>query len=247
MTTARLAEIRRHPIKGVGWEALEAIDLAPGAALPRDRLWAIAHGASAFDPDAPAWLPRKNFLVVALSPRLAQARARWDGARLSLTHPELDPLTADPETEGHRVADWAGALASDVQPAPYRLVRAPGAMTDMPDPWVSIGNLATLRALSQRMGIALHPGRFRANLWLDGLAPGEERGWVGGEIAIGPARLRVVEEIGRCRATEANPESGRRDADVPRALPRAEGEAVFAVYAETLSGGRLAIGDAVSA
>ena len=245
--SGRLAEIRRHPIKGVGWEALDAIDLAPGAWPPDDRLWAITHGASAFDPDAPVWVPRKNFLVVALSPRLAQVRARWDGARLSLAHPDLEPLAADPETEGQRIADWAGALASEVQPGPYRLVRAPGAMTDMPDPWVSIGNLSTLRALSQRMGAALDPGRFRANLWLDGLAPCEEREWVGREIAIGPARLRVVEEIGRCRATEANPETGRRDADVPRALPRVEREAVFAVYAETLAGGRLSLGDPVSA
>jgi uncharacterized protein YcbX len=245
--TARLAAIRRHPVKSVGWEALEAVELTAGAPLPLDRLWAVAHGRSKFDPEAPRWVECHSFLRVAQSPRLAQVRAAWEGDRLRLDHPEADALTADPETDGAALAAWAGALASDLQPGPYSLARADQALTDAEEPWISVASLASLRALEQRIGAALDPNRFRANLWLDGLAPWEERGWIGREIAIGPVRLRITEAIERCAATEANPETGRRDAPVVRTLNAACGAPEFAVYAEVLEDGRIALDDEVRA
>jgi uncharacterized protein YcbX len=241
-----LAAIRRHPVKSVGWEALESVALAAGAALPLDRRWAVAHGRSRFDAAAPAWVEPNQFLRVTHSPRLAQVRAAWADDRLTLTHPDAPALTVDPETEGDALAAWAGALASEMQPGPYRIARADMALTDADEPWVAIGSLASLRALGQRMGRELDPNRFRANLWLEGLAPWEERGWVDREIAIGAARLRVTEIIVRCAATEASPDDGTRDAPVVAGLRDACGAPEFAVYAEVLEGGAIALGDAVS-
>jgi uncharacterized protein YcbX len=115
----------------------------------------------------------------------------------------------------------------------------------VPDPWVAIGNLASNRALGQRLGQALSIHRWRANLWLDGLAPGEEVDCVGREIAIGPVRLRVEERITRCRATAANPETGRPDADTLGALEGGYGHQDFGVYARVLTPGTVRIGDPV--
>lgn len=244
--TPRLAAIRRHPVKSVGWEGLDAAELRPHAALEGDRVWAVAHGRTGFDFDRPAWASCDNFLRVTFSPRLAQARARRDGAMLSLTHPDSAPLTVDPEADPQALADWAGALASHLQPGPYRLASAPDeAMTDADEPWISVASLASLRALSERMGVTLDPTRFRANLWLDGLAPWTEREWIGREIRVGAARLQVTEAITRCAATEANPATGVRDAPVVAQLRTVCGAPEFAVYAEVLEGGRVAPGDAV--
>jgi len=246
--TATLAAIWRHPVKSLGHEALDRATLTAGAALPMDRAWALAHGRSAFDPAAPAWVPCANFLRVTHARRLAQVSAAWDGARLRLTHPDGDPLTADPETaEGAAaVAAWAAQWAEGGRPGPYRLVRAPQPMTDAPAPWISIHALASLRALEQRLGRPLDPRRFRGNLWLEGLAPWEELGWQGREIAVGPVRLRVTETIGRCAATEADPATGARDAPVLRALREATGDTRFGVYAEVLTDGAVAVGDAAA-
>lgn len=242
----RVVEIRRHPVKSVGWEALERVTLTPGAALPGDRAWAVAHGASRFPFDAPAWSDCEDFLRVANAPRLAQVRAAWNGARLALSHPEAPPLEADPETpEGAQaIADWAGALAGAVA-GPFRLARAPQALTDTDYPTVSIKSLASLRALSQRMGADLDPGRFRGNLWIDDLPAWEEAEWPGRSLRVGEALLRVTERVGRCAATEASPASGRRDAPVRRALHDAQGEAEFGVYAEVIEGGVVRAGDAL--
>lgn len=245
--TPSLAAIQRHPVKSLGHEALERAALAAGQALPMDRVWALAHAASAFDPAAPAWVPCKNFLRVTHARRLAQVSAAWDGARLTLSHPDGAPMTADPETAdgADAITAWAAQWAEGGRPGPYRLVRAPQPMTDAPEPWVSIHSLASLRALGQRLGVDLDPRRFRGNLWLDGLAPWEEMDWEGREVSIGPVRLRVTETIGRCAATEANPVTGARDAAVLEALREATGDTRFGVYAAVLSDGEVAVGDPV--
>jgi uncharacterized protein YcbX len=53
----------------------------------------------------------------------------------------------------------------------------------------------------------------------------------------------VVEPIGRCRATEANPETGRRDAPTLAALEDGWGHTRFGVYAMVRKGGLVAVGD----
>jgi hypothetical protein len=52
-----------------------------------------------------------------------------------------------------------------------------------------------------------------------------------------------VEPIGRCRATEANPDTGRRDANTLAALEDGWGHTQFGVYAMVRKGGRVAVGD----
>lgn len=245
--TAALAHIWRHPVKSLGHEALGRVGLTPGVALPGDRVWALAHATSAFDPKAPAWVAPRNFLRVTHAPRLAQIGAAWDGATLTLTHPDAAPLTADPETAtgAAAIAVWAYALSEGGRPGPYRLVRAPQAMTDSDFPSVAVLSLASLRALSQRVGQTLDPRRFRGNLWVEGLAAWEEAGWAGREIAVGPARLRIREQTWRCVATEASPATGRRDAAVLDALRIATGDTAFGVYAEVIGAGEVAVGDVV--
>jgi len=246
--SGRLVHIWRHPVKSLGREALERVALTAGEALPLDRRWALAHGNSAFDPGAPSWVECGNFLRVTHAHRLAQVEAKWDGASLTLSHPDAAPLSAEPDTaEGAQaIADWATALSEGGRPGPYRLVRGPRAMTDSDFPSVAILGMASLRALGQVMALEVDPRRFRGNLWIDGLAPWEEFDWVGREIRIGGARLKVIEPIGRCAATEANPITGRRDAPVVRALRAATGETNFGVYATVIEGGEVALGDAAA-
>jgi hypothetical protein len=51
------------------------------------------------------------------------------------------------------------------------------------------------------------------NLWIDGLAPWEEFDLDRPEIMIGDVPPGVRERTERCKATTANPDTGKRDAD----------------------------------
>ncbi|MEM8823455.1 MAG: MOSC domain-containing protein [Pseudomonadota bacterium] len=240
--TPSLAALYRHPIKGIGRERLDAVDLVAGVPMPGDRAWALLHDAA---PQIDGWQPRRNFLVVASGPDLTRVEAEGTDP-ITLRHPTRPDLTFDPATEGARLADWVRPIWPADRPTPTRLVAAPPeGMADNGAAQVSILNLASLRALSQKLGRPLEIERFRGNLIVDGLPPWGEFDWIGRDIRIGAVTLSVADRIERCRATEASPATGTRDANTLRALEDGWGHRDFGVYATVKTSGHLAVGDEV--
>ena len=243
--TATLARIVRYPVKGIGREELAEVTLAADAPLPGDRAWALLHEGAA---DTDDWQPRRNFLVVASGPKLAQVTAETGGdSRITLRHPDRPELTFDPETEGTQLVDWAAPLWPDQHSRPKRLVKAPPqGMADNGEAQVALLNLASLRGLSDQLGQTLDIARFRGNLMLDGLDPWEEFEWIGRTLRLGDVTLDVTDRIERCRATEANPATGERDANTLTALEQGWGHRDFGVYATVTAPGRIATGMTVA-
>jgi hypothetical protein len=250
--TWTLDQIWRYPIKGIGAERLRAVDLAPGLPLPLDRAWAVLEeGGDASE----GWRSCRNFLRGAKGPSLMAVSCRVDGPPgaevVYLSHPDRPDLTLMPRSDAAALLDWVAPIYPDNRRPPVALVDAPPeGMSDAPFASVSILNAASLRALSQRLGLPkdqpLDPRRFRGNLWLEGLVPWEEFDLVGKTLAIGDARLEVIEPITRCRATEANPETGRRDAETLRGLREGWNHQDFGVYAMVRQGGRIKAGEEVT-
>lgn len=243
--TAELKAIWRFPIKGIGAERLERVDLAANAPLPGDRAWALLHDNA---PDTDEWQPRRNYLVVASGPQLAAIKAvTGKDGRITLTHPDRPPLTIAPETDGEALKQWVQPIWPAERPQPQRLAKAPPqGMADNGQAQVSLLSLSSLRALSQKLNHPLTPERFRGNLVVDGLAPWEEFDLIGKTIRIGNATLHVTDRIERCRATEANTETGKRDCNPLRALEDGWNHRDFGVYATVTQGGQIATGDQVT-
>jgi len=244
--TWSLAQIWRHPIKGIGAERLDHVGLHVDRPLPGDRAWAVLEeGGEA----AHGWRPCRNFLRGAKGPSLMAVTARTAEDEIHLSHPDRPDLTITPGTQeaAQALFAWLKPIYPADRRGPAALVKSPPeGMSDAPFASVSVLNLASLRALSQKLGQDLDPRRFRGNLWLDGLAPWEEFDLVGKRLKIGTAELEVIEPIGRCRATEASPDTGRRDAATLTALQDGWGHTQFGVYAMVRRAGRVATGDAVT-
>ena len=119
-------------------------------------------------------------------------------------------------------------------------------MTDTDYPSISVNSTSSLSDLSKRMGISLHPRRFRGNIWIDGLEPWIELDWIGKTIDVGGAKLEIVEAIKRCNATKTNEKTGIRDADTLSALQENFGHKDFGVYCKVVSSGSITVGDTVS-
>ena len=240
----RLTQIFRHPVKGIGSEALRAAMLSPEGAMAGDRAWALLSSAA---PDTEAWQPRRNFLQVASGPGLARVTAATQGDKIRLSHPDRPDLTLDPDAPEQALAPWVEGIWPKERPAPGRLVRAEGhGMTDMPEPYVSVGNMSSLRALSERAGRTLDPRRFRINLWIEGLAPWEEFDLLGETFTIGAVPLTAAERIGRCRAPEADPATGLRNVNVCRVLEDGWGHTDFGIYVRVAEAGEVRVDDVVT-
>ena len=245
---ARVTHLWRHPIKAHGVEAVRETRLAPSETMPWDRIWAIAHDSARITPGATGWMPCVNFARGARTPDLMAIRARVDEAAgtVTLTHPRRPGITVNPDLpeDAERLVAWAGGLAEEGRVKPAFVVRPSRGMTDSALPSIAILNQASRAALSERAGQPLAMERFRGNVWLEGLGPWEDFDLVGREIRLGEAVLLIREPITRCRATAANPDTGRIDVDTLGLLESGWGHRDFGVYGEVVSGGRVAVGDA---
>ncbi len=237
-----------HPIKGIGRMALDAVKLEIGKTMLHDRVWAVAHEASKFDADAPAWTPCNNFIRGAKAPELqAIAISQYvAGSDMVLTHPDHPPFRFNPENEAEHAGfiDWLAQFVPENRAQPKALVAAPDrGMTDSPFPSISILNLASLAELSAKAGMPMDPARFRGNIWLDGVDAWEEFDWIGKTLRIGEARVMIKERIERCMATTVDPLSGVQNVDTLKLLEAGWGHTDFGVYGEVVQDGMVDLYD----
>ena len=247
------AAIFRHPIKGFTPEALSTVQLAPGEGFPHDRLYAVEHGPSGFDPAAPAFVSKSKFTVLAHIARVAAARTRYDEATATLhaTAPGAPEFLGSlAENAGREAfAAWLTDLLGEDVHGELRVIEAPGAwrFTDHPLGQVSLINLASVRDLGQKMGVELDPLRFRANVYVEGWPAWAENEWTGRRLMLGWAQAEVYKPIVRCAATHVDPTTAERDLDVTKALFDNYGHMNCGVYVRVTSAGALSLGDAVTA
>lgn len=244
--TGTVTSLWRHPIKSHGREALDRVTLTAGQTMPGDRVWAVAHEKSRAD--GSQWAPCVNFSRVSKAPGLMAITAQLQDAtgQVTLSHPDRDDLTFDPDQDAAAFLDWVAPLMPQNRAASARIIRVPGrGMTDSDFPSVTLCSMASHRAVEQRIGHDLSIHRWRGNIWFDGLPLWSEFDWIDREVQIGQAVMRVRERTDRCLATTANPETGQRDADTLGALDH-WGHQDFSVRAEVIRGGDIAPGDTVS-
>ena len=254
---AAIDAIYRYPVKGLSAERLERIALSVGKCLPHDRRFAIALGTTQFDPAQPGWLAKTYFIMLMRDETLARLTTRFDAhsGMLTVADAERTLLRASlTEEDGRRdIARFFDDFLGELVPRPLRVVEAAGhAFADArpkpnatTDKYVSLINLASIRDLEGKIGVAVDPIRFRANVYFDGLPAWSEQDWVQLErhITVGGARLRVIAPITRCAATEVNPQTAERDIAMVAELMRHYGHNLMGIYAEVVAAGEIAVGD----
>jgi uncharacterized protein YcbX len=184
-------------------------------------------------------------MIGARTPKLAGLWASLDDANgiITLRHQDLGTLSFKPDTEEAAFLDWIAPLCPEDRARPKAIVKAEGrGMTDTDFPSVSIMNIASHNAVTERLGTALEQERWRGNIWLSGLPAWDEFGWIDKTLRLGEAEFKVRERIVRCMHTTANPVTGERDQDTLGALEAGWGHKDFGVCAEVIKGGKIALG-----
>jgi MOSC domain-containing protein len=246
---ARIDAIYRYPVKGLSPQALPRTRLSVGATLAADRLYAIENGPSGYDPAAPAYFPKQRFLMLMRNERLAGLRTDFDAANhtLSIQWEGREAARGDLRSKDGRLAIEAffrRFMPEELRGPPKVLFGEGHSFSDVAMKVVSIINLASVAAVEKAAGAAVHPLRFRGNIYVAGWPAWHEFDLLGAEIAVGEnARLKVVKRIQRCAATEVDPETGIRDLPIPRTLRDNFGHADCGAYAEVVAAGDIAVGD----
>ncbi len=201
--------------------------------------------------------------------RLVGVQARYDNAArtLELRFPNGDVVEAEVQTDcevetaiyhGALTADavvgpWADALAEWIG-RPVQLVRPHSrTATDRGEQGgVTLVSTAALDALAVEAGCEGVDGRrFRMLFGVDGIPAHAEDAWVGGDVRVGEALVKLHGNVGRCVVTTLDPDTGERDLDTLRTLTRYRGEVEtterlpFGVWGQVLEPGTVRLGDTV--
>ncbi len=250
---ARVTALSVTAVKGMRLQTTDAITLTRQGARGDRRLFMIdARSRMVNGKQLPA--------LMQLSSQLDEQRGELtisfpDGRRLSAVIEPGEPVGARAYGdiwEGTLVdGPWNQAL-SEHAGQPLRLVASACATDRGEQGAVSLISRASLARLAQEAGAErVDARRFRMTIEFDGVAAHAEDQWIGRELAVGGARLRVEGHIGRCLVTSRDPESGEitlPTLDLLRAY-RAELQTTeplaFGIHASVLRAGEVRVGDSL--
>lgn len=206
---------------------------------------------------------RARVLRTVQHPSLLSVVARVEDDALSLTLPSGEVVSAAPGRTGETLACdyWGRTVDLDLLDGPHaaalgdllgrdgrdlRLVAAPrgGVVFGAP---ITVVTTASLRACAEAVGRPVDPARFRATLVVEADEPWVEDTWLGREVTVGQARLRIGGPVPRCAVVDHHPETGAKDLRLLKALVQHRptnraGEPMFGVYAECVRPGAVVVG-----
>ena len=220
---ASVVEVWRYPVKSMAGERLDSCAVTE-AGLEGDRRWAFVDGS-----------PNRAGKLLTIR---QDERLMTYSARLANDHVEV-------VASGGEVRDLDDRLVSQLAAEisrPLTLRDVKGANFD--DSPVLVVNLATVAAFGVQAGMHVDHRRFRANLYVDGLAPEEEIAWVGRSLQAGDAELEVVSRCERCVVITRDPDTTTTTPELLRLLTETA-ETCMGVYCRVTRPGRVATGDSV--
>ena len=237
------------PVKGLRLMPAEELEFTPTGAAG-DRTFVIVD-------------EHHKLVETSRAPRLLQVAPSFADGRLTLRFPGDEIVSEVPgcgeratvafydgrRATGHLVdGALSDALSSHLDRRVSLLALDP-AQRGADDRPVTLMSTASLEALGDHLdGGTPDPRRFRMTITIDGTDPWEEHGWAGGEIQVGEVALRVIDPVPRCVVTTRDPEKGKADLPITRALAELRGkdDVTFGVWCEVSRPGVVRLGDPVS-
>jgi uncharacterized protein YcbX len=250
----RLAWIAVAPVKSMALTFLDHALLTTDG-IPGDRTFAlIDESGRLVNGKRAGALATIRVAHDALEGRLSMT---WPNGDVVTDHVELDPpldaiFFGEARSARPVRGPWSEALSA-WSGHPLRLVHMrPGEGPDR-GPTATLVSTAALAELARVGGdeTPLDRRRFRMSFGVDGIPAYAEDGWIGREVRVGEALIRVAGNVGRCAVTTQDPDTGRPSWDTLHALQHSRGHLPsseplpFGVWAEILVGGPIRVGDPI--
>jgi uncharacterized protein YcbX len=221
-----IAEIRRYPVKSMGGESIDSVDLDPRG-LVGDRWFSVV------DQDGKL-ASGKNSQRFRRYDAIFDYRAAMADDEAQVVGPSGSWRTGDAEL---------GRVLSEHLGAEVRVQRETG--TPFQDAGqVSLVGTASLDWCREHLGVDGDRRRIRPNLVVSTTEPFVEEGWGGATIRVGGVELTVVERIERCRMVDIAQEGLAEQPGWLKALGR-ERDLSLGIYADVATAGSVTLGDPV--
>ena len=229
-TIGRIVRMWRYPVKSMGAEQLDNVDVSWNG-LSGDRRWAFVRDDAGLS-DFPWMTIRQRHDMSHYLPSFDDP-SRPNKSPTSVRTPSGETLDITDEK-----------LGSELYPQGVHLIRqARGNFDSFP---LSLITTQTLGSLGKTVGTELDALRFRPNFVIkaNDNAPFQEDAWVGSILRIGNLRIRVDQRDSRCLVVTIDPETTERNHEILRTIAK-QRQGCLGVYGSTVEPGLVAVGDDV--
>ena len=223
-----VAAIRRYPVKSMGGESLDLVEL-DARGLVGDRRYAVVDGDGKLSSGKDSRRFRRRdqvFSYAAGTSADGWVEVRRNGSTWVAGDENLD-------------AELSRAFGDPVR------VLAEAEVPYFDDGPVSLVGTASLEWCRRELGVDADPRRTRTNLVLETTQPFEEETWAGRRLRIGSVELSVDRRLERCRMVDLAQDGVTTTTPMLKALG-ASRDVCLAMLTDVAAPGHLKVGDVVT-
>ena len=251
-----IKSIHYCPVKSLSFQNINSCTIKKNHGMPNDRIFAFTRGidferASVLENNAKE---RKlnNFLTLKNSPVLNKYNFIYENEKLTLVNnnDKLITISANNPDEKSLLVNKLSELENSLIKPFFLLknIKFPFYDTSHSNNVfnsISLINLNSIKDFAQKTNFKIELQRFRANFYVEGIKPWEERNWIGKVIEINNVSFKVEKNIPRCVAINLKPKTDDGSLNLLKSLKTNYNHFDMGIYLTALSDGNIEVGNKI--
>ena len=214
------------PVKSISFEESESLNVLTDRGIESDRIFAFVQNLDSNSIknliEDPKSRKLNNFLTLKNSPELNQYNFTYIKDKLILKKKDEIIITINPFSKNEKklLCDKINQIILKDKKLDLLMDEKNPFFDTMPNNSISLINKKSISDFSNKISTNIEFERFRANIYIDGIAAWKERDWVGKTININNINFFVSDEISRCSATNLKPSTDIVTINLPNQLKK---------------------------
>ena len=214
------------PVKSISFEESESLNVLTDRGIESDRIFAFVQNLDSNSIknliEDPKSRKLNNFLTLKNSPELNQYNFIYAKNKLILKKKDEIIITINPFSKNEKklLCDKINQIILKDKKLDLLMDEKNPFFDTMPNNSISLINKKSISDFSNKISTNIEIERFRANIYIDGIAAWEERDWIGKTININNINFFVSDEISRCSATNLKPSTDIVTINLPNQLKK---------------------------
>ena len=214
------------PVKSISFEESESLNVLTDRGIESDRIFAFVQNLDSNSIknliEDPKSRKLNNFLTLKNSPELNQYNFTYVKDKLILKKKDEIIISINPFSKNEKklLCDKINQIILKDKKLDLLMDEKNPFFDTMPNNSISLINKKSISDFSNKISTNIEIERFRANIYIDGIAAWEERDWVGKTININNIKFFVSDEISRCSATNLKPSTDIVTINLPNQLKK---------------------------
>jgi len=214
------------PVKSISFSEADSLNVLKDKGIENDRIFAFVQNMDTSKIktllEDPQSRKLNNFITLKNTPELNQYNFTYLTNKLVLKKQDEIIISINPFSKNEKklLCDKINQIILKDKKLDLLMDEKNPFFDTMPNNSISLINKKSISDFSNKISTNIEIERFRANIYIDGIAAWEERDWIGKTININNINFFVSDEISRCSATNLKPSTDIVTINLPNQLKK---------------------------